>query len=148
MVGTLMRKVDFLGLFFTLALIITIVIFANLFHREPIKMSPSAYIPILDTHSDYELRLVRIYHYDACIKCCGKTNGITASGNKAKTNHTIAMDKSIPFGTVVYIDGIRYEVEDRGGGIKGNTIDIFVGSHEEAIAKGTFERMVLIYERQ
>ena len=79
-----------------------------------------------------------ISHYDACYKCCGKTDGITASGVKATPNHTIAAPKEYPFGTNIEIDGIMYTVEDRGGNINGNCIDVYVNSHEEARQKGRF----------
>ena len=75
--------------------------------------------------------------YCPCEKCCGKTDGITASGAKAKANHTIAADISLlPFGTIVEINGIEYTVEDIGGAVKGNHIDIFFDTHEEAIQFG------------
>ena len=76
----------------------------------------------------------RITAYCSCSQCCGKwSNGITASGKTARANHTIAADTSVlPFGTEVYIDGKRYVVEDRGGAIKGNKIDIYFDSHTEA----------------
>ena len=75
--------------------------------------------------------------YCPCEKCCGKTDGITASGAKAKSNHTIAADISLlPFGTIVEINGIEYTVEDIGGAVKGNHIDIFFDTHEEALQFG------------
>lgn len=75
--------------------------------------------------------------YCPCAACCGKTNGITASGTVARTNHTIAADTGIlPFGTQVVINGKVYTVEDRGGAIRGNRIDIFFGSHQEALNYG------------
>ena len=40
------------------------------------------------------------------------------------------------FGTKLNIGGHTYVVEDRGGAIKGNKIDIFVNSHSEALAWG------------
>ena len=74
--------------------------------------------------------------YCACMKCCGKTDGITASGVKAKEGVTIAADKSLPFGTKVIINGHEYTVQDRGGAIKGNKIDIFFDSHQAALEFG------------
>ena len=41
--------------------------------------------------------------YCACMVCCGKTNGITSSGNTAKEWYTLAAGKSYPIGTVIYI---------------------------------------------
>ncbi|MDE7368092.1 MAG: 3D domain-containing protein [Lachnospiraceae bacterium] len=75
--------------------------------------------------------------YCPCAACCGKTNGVTASGAIAQTNHTIAADTGVlPFGTQVVINGKVYTVEDRGGAIRGNRIDIFFGSHQEALNYG------------
>ena len=75
--------------------------------------------------------------YCACSKCCGKSDGITATGVKATAGRTIAADTSIlPFGTEVYIDGHKYTVEDKGGAIKGNSIDIYFDSHAEAVEYG------------
>lgn len=74
--------------------------------------------------------------YDACYFCCGKTDGITASGVKATANHTIAAPPEYPFGQQIEINGVLYTVEDRGGSIKGNKIDIFFNSHQEAVNYG------------
>lgn len=82
--------------------------------------------------------------YCACAACCGKTNGITASGVAARANHTIAADTSVlGFGTQVVINGQVYTVEDRGGAIRGNRIDIYFSSHQEALNYG--KRYVKVY---
>lgn len=79
----------------------------------------------------------KITGYCSCSRCCGKSNGITASGTKAKAGRTIAADTSkLPFGTKVVINGHTYTVEDRGGAINGNKIDIFFSSHNEALQWG------------
>ena len=50
---------------------------------------------------------------------------------------TVAMNKSIPFGTKVYIEGVGERVvQDRGGSIKGNKIDIFFDNHSDALKFG------------
>ena len=75
--------------------------------------------------------------YCACSQCCGKCDGITASGVKAVEGITVAADtKILPFGTKIYIDGHEFTVQDRGGAIKGNKIDIFFNSHAEALKFG------------
>ena len=75
--------------------------------------------------------------YCACSKCCGKSDGITATGTKAKQGRTIAVDpKKIPYGTKVVINGHTYVAEDCGGSIKNNRIDIFFNSHKEALQFG------------
>ena len=75
--------------------------------------------------------------YCNCSKCCGKTTGTTASGTKATAGRTVAMSSKYSFGTKVEIKGMgTYVVEDRGGAIKGNKIDIYFGSHQEALNFG------------
>ena len=75
--------------------------------------------------------------YCPCADCCGKTDGITATGTKATAGRTIAVDPSvIPYGTEIIINGNTYVAEDCGGAVKGNDIDIFFNTHEEALKFG------------
>lgn len=75
--------------------------------------------------------------YCPCVKCCGKSDGITATGTKATARRTIAVDPNIiPYGTEVIIDGNTYVAEDCGGAIKGNKIDIYFDSHQTALQYG------------
>ena len=75
----------------------------------------------------------KITYYCACKQCCGKTNGITASGAKVQEGVTVAADTSkLPFGTNIYISGIGWRtVQDRGGAIKGNRLDIYISCHND-----------------
>lgn len=108
-------------------------------------------LPGDDTPAQEPLRLdqahvlegVTITHYDVCSKCCGKTDGITASGAHATPYSTVAVDPSvIPLGAELLVDygdgaGLRrYRAEDTGGTVKGNHIDLCVGSHAEALQLG------------
>lgn len=89
--------------------------------------------------------LYTITAYCACVKCCGKTDGITASGVKAVEGVTIATDKSIPFGTKIYIDGVGERVvQDRGGAITGNRIDLYFDNHQSALNFGRQTKQVTI----
>ncbi len=84
-----------------------------------------------------------ITYYSASKEECGKTDAITATGTKATAGRTIAVDPDvIPLGSRVVIDGVTYTAEDVGGAIKGNKIDIFVNSREEAIQRGKIQREV------
>ena len=75
--------------------------------------------------------------YCFCAKCCGKTTGTTASGTKATAGRTVAMSSKYAFGIKVEIKGMgTYTVEDRGGAINGNKIDIYFASHQEALNFG------------
>lgn len=82
------------------------------------------------------LGVYKITAYCGCAKCCGKTDGITASGTHVTAGRTIAAPPEIPFGTKISINGHTYTVEDRGGAIKGNRIDIYFESHQEALDFG------------
>ena len=136
---------------------VALVISAKATTTEP--ATPSAVISPLDngrlpgddTPAQEPLRLdqahvledVTITHYDVCSKCCGKTDGITASGAHATPYSTVAVDPSvIPLGAELLVDygdgaGLRrYRAEDTGGAIKGNRIDLCVGSHDEALWLG------------
>lgn len=80
--------------------------------------------------------IYKVTAYCACSKCCGWNTGITASGAKATADHTIAAPSTFSFGTKVLINGQTYTVEDRGGAIQGNRIDVYMNSHAEALAWG------------
>ncbi|MCR4402222.1 MAG: 3D domain-containing protein [Firmicutes bacterium] len=91
--------------------------------------------------------------YDNCPLCTGKTRdhpafGITSSGLTATPYRTIAVDPEvIPIGTWVYIDGLGvYRAEDTGGAIRGNRIDVFMSTHDEALAFGVRELDVFFLE--
>jgi 3D (Asp-Asp-Asp) domain-containing protein len=85
--------------------------------------------------------------YCPCAKCCGKDDGITATGVKATAGRTIAVDPNvIPYGTELFIDGFTYRAEDTGGSIKGRKLDIFFANHLEALEWGVREYEVFIYE--
>ena len=73
--------------------------------------------------------------YDVCVQCCGKTDGVTASGAMATVGRTIAASSEFAFGTRLYIEGIGERVvEDRGGAIGGGRIDVLCHDHEECYA--------------
>jgi 3D (Asp-Asp-Asp) domain-containing protein len=92
--------------------------------------------------------------YCPCTKCCGpKAQGITASGKHVSHNDGkfVAADTSIlPFGTELvvpgYADGLKVEVADRGGAIKGNKLDLFFPTHAEALVWGRQHVDVVVYE--
>ena len=81
-------------------------------------------------------QVYKITAYCPCAKCCGKKTGRTASGTQATAGHTVAASGQFAFGTKLIINGQQYTVEDRGGAIQGNRIDIYMNSHAEAIAWG------------
>ena len=90
-----------------------------------------------------------VTHYDVCVRCCGKTDGITASGLLTVPGVTVAVDPAvIPLGSDVlvdYGDGVLhyYRADDTGFGVQGGAIDVCVGSHEEAVELG--QRTATVY---
>lgn len=98
------------------------------------------------TEPQYIEKQMTVTAYCPCIKCCNKTDGITASGTKAKQGRTVAVDpRYIPYGTKIIIDGHIYISEDCGGAIKGsNRLDIFFDSHEEALEFGRQTKTVKV----
>jgi len=71
--------------------------------------------------------------YDACMICCGKTDGITSTGTKCFAGRTIAVDPNvIPYGSKVLIGNYVFVAEDCGGKIKGKHIDMYMDTHEVA----------------
>jgi len=78
--------------------------------------------------------------YCPCVRCCGKSDGITATGTKAMEGRTAAVDKSLLGKTLlVYVDNVLYGIyvaEDTGGAIGKTDIDIFFDSHKRALTFG------------
>ena len=98
--------------------------------------SRSSTLPRVSSTSTTGGTVYKITAYCPCAKCCGKTNGRTASGTTATAGRTVAASSKFAFGTKLNIGGHVYTVEDRGGAISGNKIDIFVNSHAEALQWG------------
>lgn len=87
--------------------------------------------------SSSSVKVYKVTAYCSCAKCCGgHANGYTASGTRATAGRTVAAASNFSFGTKLNINGRTYVVEDRGGAINGNRIDIYVNSHSEALAWG------------
>lgn len=86
---------------------------------------------------EYEIVVFECTAYCKGACCCGKwANGYTASGTVPQAGRTIAAPPEYEFGAEIEIEGIVYIVEDRGGDIKGNKIDIYFDTHAEALRFG------------
>lgn len=61
-----------------------------------------------------EKRTFILTYYSASTEECGNSLGITASGTRAVEGRTIAVPRSIPFGSKIRIKGHEYIAEDTG----------------------------------
>lgn len=94
------------------------------------------------------------YTASTCGKAPGsKGYGITASGAKASPWYTIAAGKGYKLGTVIYIpyfankpNGGWFVVQDRGGAISNNKLDVYMGTYSECISFGRRNLECYIYE--
>ncbi len=115
-----------------------------------IKRITLAIIFLTIFHSSAMADVWKISAYCSCKKCCGKSDGITASGDKVKYG-MIALNW-LPFGTNVYIKDLGiFVVKDRGSsrifGSKTNhkkQLDIYMDSHKKAIDFGIKYKEVVI----
>lgn len=96
----------------------------------------------------------RITHYCPCVECCGKDDGITATGTVATEGRTIAVDPNvIPYGSrvAIYYDDGRlgyYTAEDCGGSVKGLEADVFISDHDLAWNMGVKSGSVYIISEE
>ena len=93
---------------------------------------------------------MRVTGYCPCEKCCGAfSDGITANNHRIQPGDTfVAADRSYRFGTEMVIPGYDkgqpVKVMDRGGAIKGNRLDLFFHTHQDALQWGVQYLDVLI----
>ena len=70
--------------------------------------------------------------YCPCHECSEGWGRKTHSGAYAQSDHTVAADLSVlNLGDWITINGKPYKVEDSGGGVVGDHIDVFFDTHEE-----------------
>lgn len=96
----------------------------------------------------FTIREFTVTAYCPCEKCCGKwSDRIFYDGTKCG-GVAIAADRSIPIGTVMKIPGYGTAiVRDRGSAIKGNRLDVYFDSHQNALNWGVHKNIkVKIYE--
>lgn len=97
----------------------------------------------------------KITAYTAGLESTGKTPGhpgygITASGATVEENLTIATDWDVlPVGSWVYIEDIGYRiVQDKGGAVTGNHIDLYIKNVDNALEWGVQYKKVWLLSRE
>ncbi|MGE7112068.1 LysM peptidoglycan-binding domain-containing protein [Lysinibacillus sp. NPDC047702] len=109
--------------------------------------APEATAPSTNNTASKEL-IVEASAYTASCEGC---SGITATGINLKTNpnaKVISVDPTvIPLGSKVYVEGYGEAIAgDTGGAIKGNRIDVFFPSQQDAINFGVKQLQVTILD--
>ena len=76
-------------------------------------------------------------------------NGITASGMPTFVGMVAVDPKVVPLGTKLYVEGYGVaHAGDTGGAVKGNIIDLFMSTHQQARAHGRRARKVYVLKDQ
>lgn len=71
--------------------------------------------------------------------------GLTSTGKVPTANRTIAVDpRVIPYGSLVQYNGVTYVAEDTGGMIKGNKVDIYMDTLDQAVTFGRKDINILV----
>ena len=86
--------------------------------------------------------------YCGCESCCGPySDGITASGYRLRQGDKIvAAPQTLRFGTKIFVPGYGLaSVQDRGGAIKDNRLDVYFSTHEEALKWGRRKLIVYVF---
>ncbi len=105
---------------------------------EPVSLNTA----VEDSLSRWHTVRMRVTAYCPCKVCCGRfAKGRTANGYVIRRGDSfVAAPKKYTFGTEIivpqYNDDKPIIVNDRGGAIKGNRLDVFFQSHAEATKWG------------
>jgi 3D (Asp-Asp-Asp) domain-containing protein len=108
--------------------------------RAVLNESETKAVP--EQSDQWQTMRMRVTAYCPCQRCCGKySDSQTACGHKIRPGDAfVAADKQYSFGTEMVIPGYSnakpVKVLDRGGRIRGNRLDIFFHSHQEALKWG------------
>lgn len=94
------------------------------------------------------------YTASTCGKLPGSSGyGITSSGARASAWCTLAAGRAYPIGTIIYIpyfankpNGGWFVVQDRGGAISNNKLDIYMDTYNECISFGRRNLECYIYQ--
>jgi len=146
------KRWEFVGFLFTMCCSVFIGWEANSWYSDPAnREAPS--ISYREVTSEMEkiinetrafrvTRTFRVTAYCPCEKCCGRfADGVTASGHVIKPgDRFVAASPEYTFGTIMeipeYAAGKPVLVQDRGGAIKGNRLDVYFDTHQEALEWG------------
>jgi 3D (Asp-Asp-Asp) domain-containing protein len=96
----------------------------------------------VEQSDEWQTVRMRVTAYCPCPLCCGEySDGQTACGHEIVPGDVfVAADKKYSFGTEMLVAGYNggkpVKVLDRGGAIRGDRLDVFFASHQEALEWG------------
>ena len=121
---------------------------------EPVVVKIGA---IGNENNEWDTILMNVSAYCPCEICCEGFASIPVSSGKRKTasGHTIrvgdkfiASPRTYSFGTEMIVPGYNNDrvviVQDRGGAIKGNCLDLYFDTHQEAKIWGRKDVLVKV----
>lgn len=95
---------------------------------------------------ELEVKTTGYCNHPICINDERWQDGMTAIGTIARPGVCAADWSVIPVGAVLYVEGYGFcTVEDRGGKVRGNHIDLFFNTYTEAKAWGMKKKQVKIF---
>ena len=95
---------------------------------------------------EMEIKTTGYCNNHICINDVRWQDGMTATGTVARVGVCAADWSVIPIGAIIYVEGYGFcRVEDRGGKVKGNHIDLFFNTYKEAKGWGLQNKKVKIF---
>lgn len=133
----------FMASFIAIAIVTSINAFAADATPAPApETAPKTTPETTGTESVWTTISMRVTAYCPCEKCCGEwADGVTSNGHVIEPGDCfVAADSRFSFDTEMLIEGYNssntVKVFDRGGAIKGNKLDVFFHTHQEALEWG------------
>lgn len=128
--------------------------------REPLEVAEEPAVDPVEREPMPEplesLGTFMVQSYCPCVKCCGEWSAEhpsrvgteyvqrTISGTIPEAGRTVGVDPDvIPLGTHILVAGHEYVAEDAGAG-KGNIVEIYFDTHEEAMDWPRGEREIYL----
>ena len=104
-----------------------------------------------DSHKEalsFGIREVEVYRFPGEESEHEGNGDMTYTGAEPRAGRTVAADPDIiPLGSEIEVGGCIYIVEDTGKKIKGNRLDIFFDTHDEAVVYGRRQEPVYLLKQ-